>query len=357
MSRLALAAATLALVLTGCAGTGAPSATPPPQDATPSNLPSAMPSPAPTATTPPPTPTAVLPLALEVPVSVDLVPVQTLDWPGVSTLVPTKAGLWTVDQDFTRVVRRDPTTGRVTARIQPVGPVYANTIAFGALWTTDYDNDVVNRYDLQTGTHEQLAVGPGPDSIMATKDAIWIADHRGDSLERIDPATRRITAVQVRDAPGRGGPGAMTVAGGQIWVAVPIPGLIVAVDPETMTAVRSERVTMFPCGAVASGGVVWVDACGDAPSTIATLDAAGGAPEVTRLQDRAYVAGPIAGRDWLIVDGQLVAVERSPLRVTGARRLDVPILWTVVDGDDVWLVSEQRIDRVPVSAFSDEDHR
>jgi hypothetical protein len=286
-----------------------------------------------------------------VPSPVDLVPTRTLDWPGVSTLVPTKAGLWTVDRTFSRVARRDPVTGRVTAQIHPVGPVYGNAFAFGALWTTDYDGDLVHRYDLRTGDHEQLAVGPGPDAILATSDAIWVADHRGDSLERIDPATRSISAVQVRDSSGRGGPGAMVEAGGLVWVAVPIPGLVVAVDPVTMSVRRSERVAMIPCGAAALAEVVWIDACGDTPSAIGFLELPMGEPAVQRLADRAYIAGRIADRDWLLLDGGLVAVDRVTWEVTAARRLDVPILWVVADGDDVWLISEGRVALVPAEAF------
>jgi streptogramin lyase len=347
--RPTLAVATL-IAVAACGSGAAPSASGP--------VP-ARSQPAATVTAAPTAPTAS-PVVLAAPAGDALEPRQTLDLADVWVFIPTSDGIWTVTDPGDALVLRDPGTGREIRRIEGAAPFHGTAIAFGAAWATDYDRSVLHRYDLGTGKHTQIAVGAGPDAILATEEAIWVADHAGDSVERLDPTTLGITRIQVRDASGRGGPGGMVAAGGSLWLTVPLldptggvhpPGALVEIDPAAARLARSIELDMIPCGIAAWADRVWVDACGDVSPAIAWLDMAGQAPRVISLADSAYLGGFLGGREWLLHDGQLLAIDRDTLRVVDGRKADRPILSVVPDGEDVWLGLEDRVMRVAADDF------
>ncbi len=312
-----------------------------------------------TVATPATTPTSP---PLGAPTPLGLRPRQTLRLGEVWVFAPTAEGIWTVTAPGDALVLRERSTGDEIRRIEGQATFHGTVIAFGAAWSTDYDGDAVYRYDLESGESTRIDVGRGPDAILATDDAVWIADHAGDSVERLDPVTLETTPIRVREAPGRGGPGGRVVAGGSLWLTVPLldptagirpPGGLVEIDVATSRTVRALDLDMIPCGIAALDGVVWVDACGDAPPALAWLDPDDAEPVVVQLAAPTLIGGFLAGRSWLLQDGRLLAVERGdPLRALAARSLDGRIGSVLADGDDVWLGLEDRIVRVAASDFA-----
>lgn len=316
----------------------------------------------PSATTGAASPTVVAsPLTLEVPPPVPLVPLQSLDLADVWVFIPTPDGIWTVTEPGDALVLRDRDTGDEVRRIEGEAPFHATALAFGSAWSTDYDGDALHRYDLETGDHTTIEVGAGPDAILATEDAVWFADHAGDSVERLDPATLDVRRIRVRGMVGRGGPGGMVVTGGSLWLTVPLldpsagtrpPGLLVEIDTATSRVLRTMEVDMIPCGIDAAGDLVLVDACGDVAPAIAWLAPDEAQPIVVPLSGPTLIGGFIAGRVWLLQDGRLVAVDPDDgLRALDARMLGGPIIGLIADGDDLWLTLEDRVVRVAVSDF------
>lgn len=300
------------------------------------------------------------PVALDAPLPVALAPRQTLDLANVWVFIPAPEGIWTVTDPGDALVLRDRTTGREIRRIDGDAPFHATTLAFGSAWATDYDGDALHRYDLSSGKHTEIAVGAGPDAVLATTDAIWIADHAGDSVERLDPTTLKSDRVKVRESTGRGGPGGMVVAGGSLWLTVPLldpaagvhpPGLLVEIDLAKASVVRTMELDMIPCGIGASEDVIWIDACGDVAPAIGWLGPDDVAPTIVPLSEPTFLGASIGGREWLLVNGRLVAVERGGLRVVEARSVDGSIVSVVPDGSDTWLGLEDRVVRVSTSDF------
>ena len=74
---------------------------------------------------------------------------------------------------------------------------------------------------------------------------------------------------------------------------------------------------------------------------------------VVPLADRAFPVGHYGGRDWLLQDGLLVAVETDPLRATDARSLDAPIGGMIAIGEDQWVMLDGRIVRVDPKEFEE----
>jgi hypothetical protein len=97
------------------------------------------------------------------PEAVPLTPLQSVALPDAEmwVFIPTEAGIWTVQDPGDALVLRDPATFKEIRRIEGAATIHATTIAFGAAWSTDYDTDTLHRYDLETGEHTAIAVGPG----------------------------------------------------------------------------------------------------------------------------------------------------------------------------------------------------
>jgi len=345
-------------LIVGACGTGAdaPSA---PTAAVPTAQQSTRPTAASTAA---PTASATAsPVALDAPTRVALKPDRSLDLTDLWVFIPTAEGIWTVTDPGDALILRDQETGHEIRRIEGAAPIHGTSIAFGAAWSTDYDHSVLHRYDLKSGKHTEIPVGAGPDTILATDEAIWIADHAGDSVERLDPKTLKVDRIQVRDKAGRGGPGGMVVVDGSLWMTVPLldptagtkpPGLLVEIDLATSRVARTMELDMIPCAIGAAAGTIWVDACGDVAPAIACMEPGAAAPTVYPMAERTFVGPFLGGHQWLSQDGRLIAVECAGLHATDARSAEGPIGSVTEDGDSVWIGLDDRVIRVPASDFA-----
>ena len=147
---------------------------------------------------------------------------------GLSALAPGFGSVWTADPIRGEILRIDPGSRRVAARIPVHGEASVRTGA-GAVWAL-------------------------------AGDLLYGGDKGPVRLLRIDPATNRITArIPMRTPAGDGfGPVDLQVGGGAIWV-VGVDGAL-RIDPVRNVA---ERFVPFIAGraargAVTNGGSVWV---------------------------------------------------------------------------------------------------
>jgi hypothetical protein len=118
------------------------------------------------------------------------------------------------------------------------------------------------------------------------------------------------------------------------------------IDLTTNTRVRTIELDMIPCGIGRLADRIWLDACSDAPAAVAYLEPGAEQPHVVQLADHVFLVGHYGGRDWLLQDGLLVAVETDPLRATAARSLDAPIRGVMAIGKDLWIMLDGRMVRV-----------
>jgi DNA-binding SARP family transcriptional activator/ABC-type branched-subunit amino acid transport system substrate-binding protein/DNA-binding beta-propeller fold protein YncE len=108
--------------------------------------------------------------------------------------------LW-VDQAGTRLLRVDPRTDRVDLTYSlSAGP--GLTAGFGSVWVTDPVQGLLWR--LTPGPPPQLRsipVSEGVTAVAASAGAVWVASVFSNQVERIDPATNRVTATIRLPAP------------------------------------------------------------------------------------------------------------------------------------------------------------
>jgi streptogramin lyase len=116
-----------------------------------------------------------------------------------------------------------------------------------------------------------LAVGNGPVDVAAGFGSLWVTDHHGASVIRLDPATGKTLAlinVGVQ-------PASMTIGDGFLWEAN-YDGTISRIDPATNTATSVGSFTHL-CGLpTVAGGAVWVYVCDVASPYVARVDIATG---------------------------------------------------------------------------------
>jgi class 3 adenylate cyclase/streptogramin lyase len=179
----------------------------------------------------------------------------------------------------TQVVRVDPTDDSVEVAF-PSTNVKAIVAAFGSLWVTDADRDLVLRYDpgdlpaepieIPTDDNREesaaprfLAVGRGPAS------GIWVVNELGDTVLRIDPETNKVAdRIQVE------GPVAVAADGSGVWVTSERHDRVHRFDPVEGRALHTfEHADGVPDGptaiAIAPSGV-WVGS--DLESSVARID-------------------------------------------------------------------------------------
>lgn len=137
-------------------------------------------------------------------------------------------------------------------------------IAEDAIWVGSFLTDRLLRVDPGDYSITMIDTGPsgdeGPSYVTSTPGAIWVANHHGGTLARIDPETSELMDTIPVVAAGDGGPQAMTTDGSSIWVAVPREGTIFQVDLGSGELVQTTSVDGQACGGLAldDAHTLWV---------------------------------------------------------------------------------------------------
>jgi DNA-binding SARP family transcriptional activator/streptogramin lyase len=217
----------------------------------------------------------------------------------------------------------DAASDRVT-RSFPVGrtPI-ALAVAYDSLWVANYRDKTVMRLDRRSGRSlANIPIAGHPTSLVAYGGEVWVWTLEG-SLVRIDPrfetAGKPIplaagaTAGQSRggrpDEPGAGG--AITAAGGYLWMTAP-GTTVIRVDPTN--PMRRLPPIVPDDGAegpiVSRDGEVWVGGASRVFSIAADTRIRGAGIDVGAIYDLAFDAGTL----WVVSGGPLHAGADQALR-------------------------------------------
>ncbi|MEA2607517.1 MAG: virginiamycin lyase [Chloroflexota bacterium] len=271
--------------------------TPPPS---PSSSPSASVSPSPN---PLPSPVVVQPIA-----AIPARGAVTLATDGTSVWLFTTAG---------NLVRIDPSTNTVAASVTltPATDFYQSLAGDrNGLWVTDWDASKALRFDPQTlKSTGSIDTVTQPKGVLITRAAVWIANTRGGSVQRIDPKANKVVATITVGPTGPSGPNWLAEGFGSIWVGVPNVGSVFRIN-EATNAIQANipvPAPASPCGGMAAGTTaIWITSCDGSnfmtqidPVTnkvVGTIDAGG----------HGYTFALIADRPWLSPEnGQIVRLD------------------------------------------------
>jgi streptogramin lyase len=155
--------------------------------------------------------------------------------------------LWVLKNDDKMVVRVDPTSERIVARVPLAFVPFDIAATNDAVWITGYYDDAVARIDPRSNrVVATWTVPDGAAGIAPTDGAIWVASSIAGKVSRIDPATNRLVATIAIDCPvpcEGSVPLAIAAGPNAIWVRTVGDGLIVRIDPQTNRVVATTAVT------------------------------------------------------------------------------------------------------------------
>ncbi|WP_420138988.1 YncE family protein [Sphingomonas sp.] len=159
-----------------------------------------------------------------------------------------------------------------TAMTRPCG---AMAIASGALWVADCREGTLNRIDLKTAklitaVPTGIANPKGELNVVAGAGSIWVASEDAGKIARVDPATNQVTATIAVD------PSTYYLAFGlgALWAVSSVHQSLQQIDPATNQVVKRVKLGKQPGFLAAGEGAVWVQEQGD--GTLARIDPAAG---------------------------------------------------------------------------------
>ena len=230
--------------------------------------------------------------------------------------------VWVMDRT-SGLLRIDPTTNTQVDMIERAfggAPI----VGEGAVWvpsgTPFYDS--LLRVDPQAHTFIQIPTGPSADEwpvgAVVTPGAIWVGNHHGGPVVRVDPRTNKVVATIPWSGPTLGGIYHMATDGSSVWATGTRTTDAAEIDVATNTIVRRIDVPNGTCGGIdVDASSVWVASGYDLPYTC-----------------------------WQRQNWGLSRIDRSTARVTridvGGRPIDVQAglgsVWAVIDAPQLQLV-------------------
>jgi outer membrane protein assembly factor BamB len=234
-----------------------------------------------------------------------------------------------------------PAAPKVVARLAPAGGLDLVVPAFGSAWLTDTDSQTLLRMD--PATHRVIARIPlhGTMALAPGRGALWVGFTQSNEfrLLRVDPRTNRIVVRQrMPDVPG-GSVGAVPVlVRGNLWVLTAEAALRIDQKSGRATAtVRTARDGYTTRSFAGAGGDLWVQT---SDGRLLRLDGTTGKRKATlRMPDQTLITDLGANGLFLIgqtsitrVDSKLHRLWRAPIPSIGPAVAADGRLWVETPG-------------------------
>ncbi len=154
-------------------------------------------------------------------------------------------------------------------------PCGAMAIADHALWVADCKEGTLNRIDIRTAKKTAtIATGianpKGELNVVAGAGSVWVASDEKGVIARIDPATNRVTA----SIPVEQGTYYLAFGYGSVWAVSSERQTLQRIDPRSNAVVKTTALGREPGFLAAGAGAVWVQEQGD--GAVARIDAQSG---------------------------------------------------------------------------------
>jgi DNA-binding beta-propeller fold protein YncE len=266
-----------------------------------------------------------------------------------------------------RIDRIDTSSSTVTGSVTIGDPTdLYNGVAANAVgvWATDWTAQELVRVNPTTlKVAARIPAGLAPKGILANADGVWVADTHGGTVLPIDLTRNRAgTGIKVAEL-GTSGPNWLGSGQGSIWVDVPNNGTIARIDARTnlVTATIDATNAFVPCGGIAvDAEAAWVSECSSG-TQLARIDPTSNT--MVAAIDLGGFGDPmlINGRPWISVDtgtadgGFLARIDPATNSID---RVLVPDTafgggYIVVASGSAWLLDgyHGQVLRLPLAAF------
>jgi len=149
----------------------------------------------------------------------------------------------------------DSETLEVTGRTRLGRGVSGVTIGEGSVWVSNPRAGTVLRIDSDGHVIARIEIGGRPGAVTFAGGRLWVADEDGAGISAIDAETNRPVArgIAPHTAPLR-----LAAGAGAVWVSSASTGVIRRVDTTSASVGPPIRVGRGPAGITVGGGMVWV---------------------------------------------------------------------------------------------------
>jgi streptogramin lyase len=189
---------------------------------------------------------------------------QTLDFHGEEELQPNEVygvafgegSLWVGGGGLGRVLRIDPETGDVEARIDVGAQAVDLDVGEGGLWVGTVAERAVH---IETRTNDVVArvAISLPLTVVVAEGTVWVGDccdaNGAGRIWKIDPET----ATAQHTIPIDADPIGIAAGGGSVWVTSSV-GTVVRIDAETSELDEVLQLGYEPVEAVLADGQLWI---------------------------------------------------------------------------------------------------
>ena len=177
------------------------------------------------------------------------------------------------------------------AEVLMAHPCGAMVVDSGALWVADCKDGTLNRIDLKTARviatiPTGIANPKGELNVVAGAGSIWVASEEAGKIARVDPSDNRIIASIPVDT----GTYFLSFGFGSLWAVSSANQSLQQIDPVANKVVRNVKLGKQPGFLVAGEGAVWVQEQGD--GTVARVD-----PGTGEVSGRVKVGTDLLGGD------------------------------------------------------------
>lgn len=263
---------------------------------------------------------------------------QIIAVPGFADfLAPDGKTVWTTNRGR---VERWSRKGKL-AEVPMSHPCGAMAVTDGALWVADCKDGTLNRIDTETAKIvATIATGianpRGELNVVAGAGSIWVASDAKGVISRIDPATNSVIATITVDPETY----YLAFGSGSLWAVSSTQQSIERIDPASNAVVKKTALGQKPGFLAAGEGAVWVQEQGD--GTVARID-----PDSGEVSGRVKVGDTLkygdidtgGGKVWLrtTADQTFVVIDPKSLTIlarkgdaagSGALRYTHKGLWT-----------------------------
>jgi YVTN family beta-propeller protein len=170
--------------------------------------------------------------------------------------------LWVASFFDDVVLRLDPATGASRARVPIGGHGTSLAAANGQVWAANFDGNHVVRVDTGAPT-SPIAVGPGPEDLVAGLGALWTANKGCDDPSNPCPGNGSISRVDlasgvVKTIPLGKEPRYVTTGASSVWATSYFSDTLTRIDPVTGSVTNNVAAPKGPGGVAEAFGSVWV---------------------------------------------------------------------------------------------------
>ena len=190
----------------------------------------------------------------------------TADW-----VLVTENAVWVASTKPYDIVRIDPTTDKILARVRISGEACSGlAFGFGSVWIPICGNKpALVRIDVtKNAISATLPIAPAGSEggVAASDDSVWVVSNKNGTLIRVDPSTNSVRE-RILIPPGSFNP---VFSGGRVWITGIEGNILTAVDASSGKVLESVPVGPKPRFLTAGGGSIWTLNQGD--GTVSRID-------------------------------------------------------------------------------------